>query len=68
MNIRINTPDMAEHNACAGSSVCHYFLRNGQIQYLGDCTHAMRGQTVPLPAWDRMRLRRLNYGWMKDAP
>ncbi len=28
---------------------CHYFLRNGSIQFLGDCTHAMAGQTVPLP-------------------
>jgi hypothetical protein len=29
--------------------VCHYFLRAGTIQYLGDCTHAMKGQSVPLP-------------------
>ena len=29
--------------------VCHYFLKDGQIQYLGDCTHALAGQTVPLP-------------------
>jgi uncharacterized protein DUF6527 len=28
---------------------CHYFLRNGIIEYLNDCTHAMRGQHVPLP-------------------
>lgn len=28
---------------------CHYFLTNGQLQFLGDCTHAMAGQTVPLP-------------------
>lgn len=28
---------------------CHYFLRNGMLQYLGDCTHALSGQTVPLP-------------------
>lgn len=28
---------------------CHYFLRDGQIQFCGDCTHAMSGQTVPLP-------------------
>lgn len=29
---------------------CHTFVRNGQIQYLGDCTHAMAGQTVPMVA------------------
>jgi hypothetical protein len=28
---------------------CHSFLVDGQIQFLGDCTHALAGQTVPLP-------------------
>jgi hypothetical protein len=31
--------------------VCHSFVRDGQIQFLGDCTHALKGQTVPLPDW-----------------
>lgn len=29
--------------------ICHSFIRDGQIQYLGDCTHALAGQTVDLP-------------------
>ena len=29
-------------------SVCHYFLRDGRIQYLGDCTHDMSGMTTEL--------------------
>ena len=29
--------------------VCHSFVNDGQIQFLGDCTHALAGQTVPLP-------------------
>ena len=29
--------------------VCHSFVRDGQIQFLTDCTHALAGQTVPLP-------------------
>jgi len=29
-------------------SVCHSFIRDGQIEFLGDCTHALAGQTVPL--------------------
>jgi hypothetical protein len=33
-------------------TVCHSFLTNGQIQFLGDCTHALAGQTVPLPDFD----------------
>jgi hypothetical protein len=29
--------------------VCHSFVREGRIQFLGDCTHALAGQTVDLP-------------------
>lgn len=29
--------------------VCHSFVRSGRIEFLGDCTHELRGQTVPLP-------------------
>lgn len=29
--------------------VCHTFIRAGQIQFLDDCTHPLKGQTVPLP-------------------
>ncbi len=29
--------------------VCHSFIRDGQIEFLTDCTHALRGQTVELP-------------------
>lgn len=28
---------------------CHSFIRDGRIQFLGDCTHALAGQTVDLP-------------------
>ncbi|MDX2187790.1 MAG: DUF6527 family protein [Opitutaceae bacterium] len=34
-------------------TVCHSFVRDGQIQFLGDCTHELAGQTVPLPPVDR---------------
>lgn len=29
--------------------VCHSFVTDGQIQFLGDCTHHLSGKTVPLP-------------------
>lgn len=32
-----------------GAKRCHLFLVNGQLQFLGDCTHKLAGQTVPLP-------------------
>lgn len=31
------------------SGVCHYFIRDGRIQYLADCTHNLRGYTIDLP-------------------
>jgi Family of unknown function (DUF6527) len=32
-------------------TVCHTFIRNGAIQFLDDCAHHLKGQTVPIPAW-----------------
>jgi len=29
--------------------VCHYILTNGILHYCADCTHDMRGMSVPLP-------------------
>ena len=28
---------------------CHYNITNGTIQYHGDSTHALAGQTIPMP-------------------
>ena len=28
--------------------VCHSFIRDGEIQFLGDCTHDLRNKTVSL--------------------
>lgn len=28
---------------------CHSFVTDGRIQFLGDCTHSLAGQTVDLP-------------------
>lgn len=32
--------------------ICHSFVTDGKIQYLGDCTHEMAGQTVEIPEWE----------------
>ena len=39
----------AHYQPDIASTVCHHFIRDGKIQFLGDCTHALRGQTVDLP-------------------
>ena len=28
---------------------CHSYIKGGQIQFLNDCTHALKGQTVDIP-------------------
>lgn len=29
-------------------TTCHYFIREGRIEYCGDCDHALAGQTLPM--------------------
>lgn len=42
-----------------GKKVCHSYVTDGRIQFLGDSTHALAGQTVPLvPFADPFRLSR----------
>lgn len=31
---------------------CHSFVREGRIEFLGDCTHALASKTVDLPDFD----------------
>lgn len=30
---------------------CHVYVTDGQIQFLGDCTHDHANKTVPIPPW-----------------
>lgn len=32
---------------------CHSYVRDGRIEFLSDCTHALAGTTVDLPAWEK---------------
>lgn len=32
-------------------TICHLFLTDGKIQFLGDCGHELKGQTVDLSEW-----------------
>jgi len=33
----------------AEKSICHFYIRKGRIDYLGDCSHKLRGQNFPMP-------------------
>lgn len=39
---KLDIPDMC----------CHSFIREGRIEFLSDCTHALAGQTVKLEPFD----------------
>jgi hypothetical protein len=36
---------------CTVTPQCHSFVTEGRIQFLGDSTHPLAGQTVDLPEW-----------------
>lgn len=38
-----------KHEGVVFQPRCHSFIRDGKIQYLADCGHALAGQTVELP-------------------
>jgi hypothetical protein len=40
--------DARENGHATLCSVCHSFVKAGSIQFLADCTHALRGQTVAI--------------------
>lgn len=42
--------------------VCHYYLRDGKLEFLSDCTHKFAGQTVNLPDIPREQLIYLGVG------
>ena len=34
---------------------CHSFIRDGKIQFLGDCFHELAGKTVDIPEFDELK-------------
>jgi hypothetical protein len=34
------------------STICHSFIRDGRIQFLDDCTHELKGQTVEIKDYE----------------
>ena len=45
------SPSVLVTTARDDKTVCHSFVREGRIEFLGDCTHVLAGQTVDLPPW-----------------
>lgn len=49
MNIRIGPYPSDDEDFPGKIDVCHYFLHDGVIRYLSDCTHDLKGQEIALP-------------------
>jgi hypothetical protein len=47
-----HTRIMAGETIEKAKTVCHSFVADGRIQFLGDCTHALAGKTVDLPDFE----------------
>jgi hypothetical protein len=55
--VTYNGPDAGqvdEDGDRAPPAVCHSFVTDGRIQFLGDCTHSLTGQTVALPPYPQI--------------
>lgn len=46
------TPSLMNRSTRDKDFVCHLFLRDGVIEFCGDCTHALAGQSVPCPEFE----------------
>ena len=33
-------------------TLCHSFVKDGKIQFLGDCKHDLKNQTIEIPEWE----------------
>lgn len=54
-------------------TLCHVFINNGQIQFLGDCAHKLAGQTVIIPDfpdfwWDNDEHSRITFDTTTELP
>jgi hypothetical protein len=43
------SPSILTRSGPGGVRVCHSFLRGGVFEFLGDCTHSMANQHIPMP-------------------
>lgn len=54
-SMKITWGKQADPNCDVDGGICHYILTDGMINYCGDCTHGMVGQSVPIPDWPYAR-------------
>jgi hypothetical protein len=50
-SLLMNIPEDEEAGFEHPAITCHSFIRVGHWEFLGDCTHALKGQRVPIPPY-----------------
>lgn len=48
-NGNVDRPSLSPSVHVRSPRVCHSHVRDGRIEYLGDCSHELAGRTVELP-------------------
>lgn len=51
----VNKPTISPSLLCNKdwpTSRCHSFIKDGNIQFLADCWHELKGQIVEIPEWE----------------
>ncbi len=48
-NGSLDSPTFTPSLLAMGEKRCHSYIKDGKIQFLGDCDHDLKGKTVPLP-------------------
>lgn len=46
---KVSIEEMVAEGKIAKNSVCHFFITDGKIKFLSDCTHKLKNQIVDLP-------------------
>ena len=50
-------PESADVEPELKKFVCHYFIKNGAIEFCGDCTHGKAGQVLPLESYSEAEVK-----------
>lgn len=51
-NGNADKPTISPSILARGEKRCHSYVTDGQIRFLADSEHALKGQTVEIPEWE----------------
>ena len=51
-NNDMDKPTISPSILATGEKRCHSYVKDGRIEFLGDCSHNLAGKIVEIPDWD----------------